>query len=154
MKKIILLFCLLIPLVTFSQQRLEKLVDERKQLHEQWKDSETKKSGIFGHRTKKDMIETNNWLERIVKKDNQIIDELELLKSIETTEITYEKEDYKFIAQKQELDIGKLKRALAEKDEKIAEEKSNKRTYEWTTLIFFISTLTLGYLFYKTKFKA
>lgn len=153
MKKTIFLLCFLIPALAFSQQKLEKLVGERKQLHEQWKASESKKSGIFGHRTKKDMIETNNWLERIVQKDNQIIDELELLKNIETTEIKYENEDYKFIAQKQEQDIGKLKRALIEKDEQIEAEKSNKRTYEWTTLIFFITNIILGYLFYKSKFR-
>lgn len=152
MKNFIFFFCLLLPFISNGQEKLNRLVTERQMLHEQWKDSESRKSGIFGNRTKKDMIATNEWMERIIQKDNQIMEELEMLKNIETTEISYEKEDYKFIAQKQEQDIGKLKRALAEKDKEIAEQKSNKRTYEWTTFIFFLTTLTLGYLYYKVKF--
>src|SRR5690606_13704944 len=123
----------------------------RQQLHQQWQQSENQKSGIFGNRTKKDMVATNEWMQRIIQKDNQIMQELEMIKKIETTEIGYEKDDYKFIAQKQEQDIGKLKRALADKDEDIAEEKSNKRTYEWTTFIFFLSSVTLGVMYYKAR---
>ena len=97
------------------------------------------------------MIATNEWMTRIIEKDNQIMQELEMLKKIETTEISYEKDDYKFIAQKQEQDIGKLKRALAEQEEAVATQKSSKRTYEWTTFIFFISTVALGVMYYKAK---
>ena len=154
MKKSIFLFCLFLPLITFSQEKLNRLLDERHQLHEQWSDSESRKSGIFGNRTKKDMIATNEWLERIIQKDNQIIEELELLKKIETTEIGYEKDDYKFIAQKQEQDIGKLKRAIADRDEAIAREKASKRGYEWATFILFLTTGILGYLYYKARFQA
>ncbi|WP_186753800.1 Clp protease ClpB [Echinicola salinicaeni] len=152
MKNILLLACLLfLSLSAFPQKRLEKLVDERQNLHRQWKASESKKSGIFGNRTKKDMIATNEWMERIILKDNLIMDELEMLKNIETTEIKYEKDDYKFIAQKQEQDISKLKRALKEKDKEITSESNSKRTYEWTTLIFFLSTVILGFLLYRIK---
>ncbi|WP_460545959.1 Clp protease ClpB [Echinicola sediminis] len=154
MKKILLLAFLLLPMLSFSQKKLEKLIIERQNLHQQWKASESQKSGIFGNRTKKDMISTNEWLERIILKDNQIMDELEMLKNIETTEIKYEKDDYKYIAQKQEQDIGKLKRALAEKDEDISSAKSRKRTYEWTTFIFFLSTAVLGYLYYRSRFRS
>src|SRR5690554_5347089 len=127
MKKTLLFFCLLLPLWAIGQEKLNKLVSERQLLHQQWREAEDRKSGIFGNRTKKDMIATNEWLERIVQKDNQIMAELEMLKNIETTEISYEKDDYKFIAQKQEQDIGKLKRALADMEERVGEEKSNKR---------------------------
>ena len=151
MKKIIVIFCLIMPLWTFGQEKLNRLVTERQSLHQQWRESESRKSGIFGNRTKKDMIATNEWLERIVQKDNQIMDELEMLKNIETTEIGFEKEDYKFIAQKQEQDIAKLKRALGNKDGEIAQQKSNKRVYEWTTLIFFLATSVFAYLYYKIR---
>ncbi|WP_200974634.1 Clp protease ClpB [Echinicola sp. 20G] len=154
MKKLLFIVLLMFPLISFAQEKLEKLVKERQSLHQRWKSSESQKSGIFGNRTKKDMIETNDWMERIILKDNQIMDELEMLKNIETTEIKYEKDDYKFIAQKQEQDIGKLKRALLDKDEEISAIKNSKRTYEWTTLIFFVCTGVLGYLFYKLKFKS
>lgn len=151
MYRIILLLLLLSPLTVVGQERLNKLVSERQQLHEQWQQSENQKSGIFGNRTKKDMIATNEWMARIIQKDNQIMQELEMLKKIETTEISYEKDDYKFIAQKQEQDIGKLKRALAEQEEAVATQKSSKRTYEWTTFIFFISTVALGVMYYKAR---
>ncbi|HLT09101.1 MAG TPA: hypothetical protein VK014_16345 [Cyclobacteriaceae bacterium] len=151
MYKKLLFFLLLLPFTSLGQERLNKLVNERQQLHQQWQQSEQKKSGIFGNRTKKDMIATNEWMERIIQKDNQIMQELEMLKNIETTEISYEKDDYKFIAQKQEQDIGKLKRALADMEERVGEEKSNKRTYEWTTFIFFLTSLTFGIMYFKSR---
>ena len=151
MYRITILLFLLLPLAVSGQERLNKLVTERQQLHEQWQQSENQKSGIFGNRTKKDMVATNEWMARIIQKDNQIMQELEMLKKIETTEISYEKDDYKFIAQKQEQDIGKLKRALAEQEEAVATQKSSKRTYEWTTFIFFISTVALGVMYYKAR---
>ncbi len=149
MKKIVLILLLLFPISLFAQAKLEKLITERESLHQQWQASESKKSGIFGNRTKKDMVETNNWMERIIQKDNQIMDELRMLSDIEKTEITYEKNDYKFISQKQEREIHQLKRALAEKDEMVVEKKSERRTFEWTTVIFFLSTIVLGYLYYR-----
>jgi hypothetical protein len=97
------------------------------------------------------MSATNEWMDRIIRKDNQIMQELEMLKDIETTEISYEKEDYKYVAQKAEADIVKLKRALSEKDEAIRKEEDEKRRYEWTTLLFFLSTLVLGFLYYRKK---
>lgn len=151
MKRILLFLFLLLPLASNGQEKLNKLLDERQQLHQQWQQSENQKSGIFGNRTKKDMIATNEWMQRIIQKDNQIMQELEMLKKIETTEIAFEKDDYKFIAQKQEQDIAKLKRALTDKDEAIAKEKSSKRTYEWTTFIFFVASVTLGVLYYKAR---
>ncbi|EOZ96522.1 hypothetical protein A33Q_2292 [Indibacter alkaliphilus LW1] len=132
---------------------MEKMLDDRDRMHKEWKASESKKSGIFGNRTKKDMIETNEWMQRIIHKDNQIMDELKMLSEIEKSEITYEKNDYKFISQKQEREIGVLKRALQEKDEAIKEKGSDKRTYEWTTFLFFLSTAVLGFMYYK-KVKA
>ncbi|HSJ67848.1 MAG TPA: hypothetical protein VK921_09240 [Anditalea sp.] len=149
MKRLIIFILLLSPMMGFTQEKLNRLVQERQSLHQQWRQSESKKSGIFGNRTKKDMIETNNWMERIIQKDNQIMDELTFMREREVVEVSYEKDDYKYIAQKQEQDIGKLKRALAETDSKIQDEKKYQRTYEWLTFIFFLTTVTLGVLYYK-----
>lgn len=131
--------------------KLEKLVQERDQLHATWKNSENRKTGIFGNRTKKDMIETNEWLERIVSKDNQIMDELRMIGTIETTVISQEKEDYKSITLKLEQDVQALKRAVAERDKQIEEKLRERRTFEWTTLIFFLSTLVLGFWIFRMK---
>lgn len=144
---------LLFTQVTNAQEKLNKLVLERQQLHQQWQQSETKKSGIFGNRTKKDMVATNDWMSRIILKDNQIIEELELLKNIETTEISHEKEDYKFIAQKQQGDIGILKRSLEAKETELKEAKSKSRTNEWAAFLLFLTTSTLGYLYFTSKRK-
>lgn len=144
---------LLFSQVADAQEKLNKLVLERQQLHQQWQQSETKKSGIFGNRTKKDMVATNDWMSRIILKDNQIIEELELLKNIETTEISHEKEDYKFIAQKQQGDIGILKRSLEAKETELKEAKSKARTNEWAAFLLFLSTSTLGYLYFTGKRK-
>lgn len=147
-------FLSLVSSVVQAQEKLHKLVQERELLHRQWQESESQKSGIFGNRTKKDMTATNEWMARIIQKDNQIIQELELLKNIETTEISHEKEDYKYIALKAEEDVAKLRRALLNKDEEIREKQAAQRTYEWISLIFFISTLGLGYLYYREKQRA
>ena len=152
MRKILILaFLFVMPIVLFGQAKLDKMLSEREKMHREWRNSESKKSGIFGNRTKKDMIETNEWMARIIDKDNQIMEELKMLSEIEKTEITYEKNDYKFISQKQEREIAILKRALEEKEETVAEKKSDKRTYEWTSFIFFLSTLSFGYLYFKSK---
>lgn len=131
--------------------KLEKMVAEREILHNQWKESESKKSGIFGNRTKKDMIETNEWLERILAKDNQIMDELKMIGAIKTTVISQEKEDYKTITQSLEQDVQALRRALAERDQQMEEMLASRRTFEWTTTIFFLITLGLGYWIFRLK---
>ncbi len=135
----------------FDGAKLERLIQERDQLHAEWKASESKKSGIFGNRTKKDMIETNEWLERILAKDNQIMDELRMIGSIETTTISQEKDDYKSITLSLEQDVQALKRAVAEREKEIENKLAERRTFEVSTLLFFLSTLGLGYWVYKLK---
>ncbi|MEB2784687.1 Clp protease ClpB [Algoriphagus persicinus] len=134
-----------------GQAKLEKMVSDRDALTQQWKESESKKSGIFGNRTKKDMIETNEWLERIIQKDNLIMDELRMIGDIETSTATQTGEDYKAIAFRLEKDVQALKRAVAERDKSLDKMLSSRRTFEWTTTIFFLSTLSLGYWVYKSK---
>lgn len=131
--------------------KLQKLIAERDHLHSQWKTSESKKTGIFGNRTKKDMIETNDWLERILAKDNQIMDELRMQGSIEKVTISQEKEDYKSITMKLERDVQVLKRALAEKNTEINQKIRERRTFEWTTLFLFLSTAGLAWWIYRIK---
>lgn len=150
---LLFIFSLLLNLQVPSMEgaKLEKLVLERDQLHAEWKRSESKKTGIFGNRTKKDMIETNEWLERILAKDNQIMDELKMIGEIETTTISQEKEDYKSITLKLEQDVQALKRALESKDREIEAKLSERRTFEWTTLVFFLTSVGLGFWIYRLK---
>ncbi|MCE7056919.1 Clp protease ClpB [Algoriphagus sp. AGSA1] len=151
---ILLLFKLVTPQLTEAgQAKLEKMVQERDALTRQWKESESKKSGIFGNRTKKDMIETNEWLERIIAKDNLIMDELRMIGDIEKTTATQTGEDYKAIAFKLEKDVQALKRAVAERDKQLEEKLSERRTFEWLSLILFLVSLGLGMILYKKIFK-
>lgn len=152
---ILLLLKLVTPQFTEAgQAKLEKMVQDRDVLTQQWKESESKKSGIFGNRTKKDMIETNEWLERIIQKDNLIMDELRMIGDIETTSATQTGEDYKTIVFKQEKDIQALKRAVADRDKQLKEKLSERRTFEWLSLILFFVSLGLGIIVYKKVFKA
>ncbi|PZX54741.1 hypothetical protein LV84_02895 [Algoriphagus ratkowskyi] len=136
-----------------GQAKLEKMVKDRDALTAQWKASESQKSGIFGNRTKKDMIETNEWLERIIKKDNLIMDELRMIGDIETITATQTGDDYKAIAFKQEKDVQALKRAVAERDKQLKEKLSERRTFEWISLILFLISLGLGFVVYKKVIK-
>ena len=134
-----------------AQAKLERMVQEREILHAEWKESESKKSGIFGNRTKKDMIETNAWLERILAKDNQIIDELKMMGSIETAVLGQEKEDYKAIAFRLENQVQALKRALSEKDQLISDKIDAGRSFEWASFILFLVCLGMGTWIYRIK---
>jgi len=136
---------------SIESAKLQRMIEERDLLHTQWKASESKKTGIFGNRTKKDMIETNEWLQRILIKDNQIMEELRMQGTIEKVTITQEKEDYKSIAIKLEKEGQILKRALAEKDAEIEKKISEKRPFEWLSLIFFVASIGLGTWIYRIK---
>ncbi|UJP67018.1 Clp protease ClpB [Mongoliitalea daihaiensis] len=140
----------LLAIPVFGQAKLEKFMHERERMHEEWKVSESKKTGIFGNRTKKDMIETLEWMERIIQKDNQIMEELKLLSEIEKTEITYEKNDYKFIVQKQEREIAILKRALEEKNAAQVEKSAAMRPTTWILILFF-AFLGFGWKYFRKK---
>ncbi|AMQ55817.1 Clp protease ClpB [Algoriphagus sanaruensis] len=131
--------------------KLQKLISERDQLHEEWKTSETKKTGIFGNRTKKDMVETNEWLIRIIQKDNQIMDELRMQGTIDKVTISQEREDYKSITMKLEREVQILKRVILEKDEEISARLSERRIFEWSSLILFLISAGLGWWIYRIK---
>ncbi|EON78880.1 hypothetical protein ADIS_0777 [Lunatimonas lonarensis] len=144
-------FCLSHSLI--AQEKLNRLVKEREILHKEWQESESQKSGIFGNRTKKDMITTHEWLSRIIEKDNQIMAELQLLKDVETATISHEKEDYKYIAQKQQNDIDILKRVLSEKEQELEKAKADLLTNERAAFLLFLTTLLAGFLYVKAKRK-
>jgi hypothetical protein len=136
---------------SIESAKLKRMIEERDLLHSQWKDSESKKSGIFGNRTKKDMIETNAWLERILLKDNQILDELRMQGTIDKVNLSQEKEDYKSITMNLEREVQILKRVLSEKEAEMEQKISDRRIFEWTTLLFFLSSAGLGWWVYRIK---
>lgn len=137
-----------------GQAKLQKMVEDRDALTQEWKDSESKKSGIFGNRTKKDMTETNIWLERILKKDNLIMDELRMINSIGSTTAVQTGDSYKAIALKQEQDIQKLQRRIKVMESEQSKNASDDRTFQWISFLLAISLATLGYIYYKLRFRS
>lgn len=150
MKKIIFLYFLISSFAAFGQTKLERQVELRDQLLLQWEDSESKKTGFFGNRTKRDMAETNEWLRRIVEQDNLIMEELRFSFSIDSSLISQEKEDYKAITLRLEQNIQALERALADRDRKLGAKDRERRTFEWISLFLFLGCLGLGYQSYKS----
>jgi hypothetical protein len=151
MKKIIFLYFLISSFAAFGQTKLERQVELRDQLLLQWEDSESKKTGFFGNRTKRDMAETNEWLRRIVEQDNLIMEELRFSFSIDSSLISQEKEDYKAITLRLEQNIQALERALADRDRKLGAKDRERRTFEWISLFLFLGCLGLGYQSYKSN---
>ncbi|NNF02525.1 MAG: hypothetical protein HKN22_07550 [Bacteroidia bacterium] len=56
---------------------LKKHLEERQALFGRYADQIKKRTGIFGHQTRRDIRQANEILHRIVEKDNKIIDALE-----------------------------------------------------------------------------
>ncbi len=149
---VLLLFSLFNPQIPEAgDAKLQLMIQERDQLQAQWKNSESQKSGIFGNRTKKDMIKTNEWLERILAKDNQIMEELRMIGSIESSVLGQEKKDYQTISFRLENQLQTLKRVILEKDKEIESIIAGQRTFEWTTFIFLVACIGSGIWIYRIK---
>jgi len=71
---------------------LQKLVAEREARFGQYSRAATARTGIFGNKTKKDLLEQVNVLTDIIKTDNRIISTLENFldyRTFQKTELTY-----------------------------------------------------------------
>lgn len=77
MQKVLVLFVFLAFDLTAQSDKLKEIILERKTLYTAWKERLDQKSGFFGNQTKADLEEINNVLKQIIKKDNEILDELE-----------------------------------------------------------------------------
>ncbi len=62
-----------------QRNKINKLLSERSERFGQYDNSLTRRSGIFGLKTKRDMQASNDILTRIVLTDNQIFTELKIL---------------------------------------------------------------------------
>jgi hypothetical protein len=97
MKKLMLVFILLFfsaKADLMEKERLKELLNERKEKFQSYFSSIDKRSGIFGNKTKKDILQSNEVLVAIVKTDNNIISVLNRAldyKSFEKTSFSYDK---------------------------------------------------------------
>lgn len=60
----------------FAQEEINKLTVERANLYRKYKETESLTSGLFGNRSKGDLETTIDALNEIIKKDNEILEEL------------------------------------------------------------------------------
>jgi uncharacterized protein YeeX (DUF496 family) len=60
----------------YAQEEINKLTLERANLYRKYKETESLTSGLFGNRSKGDLQTTIDALNEIIKKDNEILEEL------------------------------------------------------------------------------
>ncbi|MBK5285536.1 MAG: hypothetical protein JJE25_09025 [Bacteroidia bacterium] len=71
---------------TADRQELQNLLNERKQKFDSYTNSLEKRSGIFGGKTKNDVLRSNEVLSEIVRTDNRIINTLNRVADFKTFE--------------------------------------------------------------------
>jgi uncharacterized protein YeeX (DUF496 family) len=72
----------------FAQEEINKLTLERETLYNKYKETENLSTGLFGNRSKDDLQASIDALNEIIKKDNEILDELKNLQANANVEFT------------------------------------------------------------------
>lgn len=72
----------------YAQEEINKLTLERELLYRQYKETESLTSGLFGNRSKGDLQKTIDALNKIIKKDNEILDKLKNIQEDSKVEFT------------------------------------------------------------------
>jgi hypothetical protein len=72
----------------FAQEEINKLTAERAELYRKYKEAEGLSTGFLGNRSKDDMQTTIDALNEIIKKDNEILDELKHIQADSQVEFT------------------------------------------------------------------
>lgn len=98
----------------FAQEEINKLTAERENLYRKYKETESLSTGLFGNRSKDDMQTTIDALNEIIKKDNQILEELKSIQTDSKIEFTNK---YNDLIQ-QNNDISQKNRELLELSER------------------------------------
>jgi hypothetical protein len=89
MKNILILLLFLISSnIVLAQEEINKLTLERETLYRKYKETESLSTGLFGNRSKDDLQTTIDALNEIIKKDNEILDELKHIQEDSKIEFT------------------------------------------------------------------
>ena len=72
----------------YAQEEINKLTLERELLYRKYKETENLASGLFGNRSKGDLQTTIDALNKIIKKDNEILDKLKNIQEDSKVEFT------------------------------------------------------------------
>lgn len=126
----------------FAQEEINKLTAQRETLYRKYKEAESLSTGIFGNRSKDDMQTTIDALNEIIKKDNEILEELKHIQADSQIEFTNK---YNDLIQ-QNNDLSQKNRELLELSERHkGYSKENHEMLQATEdkQILFMSLLTI-----------
>ena len=98
----------------FAQEEINKLTMERTNLYRKYKETESVTSGLFGNRSKGDLQTTIDALNEIIKKDNEILEELTHIQADSKVEFTNKYNDLIM----QNNDLSEKNRELVEMTER------------------------------------
>ena len=139
---VILLFSISANIV-YAQEEINKLTTERTTLYRKYKETESLTSGLFGNRSKGDLQTTIDALNEIIKKDNEILEELTHIQENSKIEFTNKYNDLIM----QNNDLSQKNRELIEMTERhkgytkenhqIIEQTQQQRTLLISLLVVF-----------------
>ncbi|SIN96107.1 hypothetical protein SAMN05444394_2537 [Algoriphagus halophilus] len=151
MKSILFFWVFLLPFQIIAQVPVENLLKERQYLLYQLQETKRNTASMMELALESRPSSEGRLAMQIIEKDNAIIQKLQLSDRIDHSSILSENEQYKTITLSQEQDIQKLKNALTQKGYEVNASRLGKRKFELATLIFFIGTITFGWLFVRDK---
>ena len=116
------LFFTMVSLKIFAQSdKMRILLSERATLYSNWKEALDQKSGIFGNQSKADLEEISEVLKKIIRKDNEILEELE---TSQTHDYQQLQKKYNELLQENE----KLETSKKNFEKKLNEQKEYQKT--------------------------
>ena len=162
MKSIVVLLALfIIPIVSFSSQandKLDQLLKERKTLYKNFEFYQKQKSSFWGTQSKKDLRKAVDVLKKIIVKDSEIINQINIKHSQRNvqvisknqvsqdyaSELEYENNKLKLLLNKMTFDFNQLS---SETDQMYSSTRINN------TVIFVLILILSGLIFYTLKLK-
>lgn len=138
----------------YAQEQINKLTLERESLYRNYKETENLSTGLFGNRSKDNMQTTIDALNKIIKKDNEILDELKHIQENLKIEFTNKYND--LIRQNNDLSqknreliqLAERHKGYSKENHQIIEETEQKQTL----LISFLTLFGLISLLYTIKY--
>lgn len=147
----------------YAQEAINKLTTERTNLYRKYKETESLTSGLFGNRSKGDLQTTIDALNEIIKKDNEILEELTHIQENSRIEFTNKYND--LIMQNNDLtqknrelmEMTERHKGYTKENHQLIEETQQKQTLLISFLVIFgLLTViyTIKYFMLKSEMKS
>ena len=136
-------FFIILSNFLYAQEEINKLTVERANLYRKYKETESLTSGLFGNRSKGDLQTSIDALNEIIKKDNEILDELTHIQANSKVEFTNKYND--LIMQNNELsqknselkEMSERHKGYSKENHQIIEQTEEKQTLLISLLVLF-----------------